>query len=68
LHAFNPYNDDKVFKEIESVEGNFQEWKSKIRTLLKTHEIKLFGTSTQLWVYLAHGHKGEVLVEERVPI
>ena len=68
LHAFNPYNDDKVLKEIERVEGNFQEWKSKIRRLLKTHEIKLFGTSTQLWVYLGHGHKAEVLVEERVPI
>ncbi len=68
LHAFNPYNDDKVFKNIESVKGNFQEWKSKIRRLLKTHEIKLFGTSTQLWVYMAHGDKAEVLVEERVPL
>jgi hypothetical protein len=68
LHAFNPYNDGKVFKNIESVKGNFQEWKSKIRRLLKTHEIKLFGTSTQLWVYMAHGDKAEILVEERVPL
>lgn len=68
LHGFNPYNDDKVFKEIEGVKNTFQEWQSKIRRLLKAHEIKLLGTSMQLWVYMAHGPKAEVLVEERVPI
>ena len=67
LHGFNPYNDDKVFKEIENVEANFHEWKSRIRRLLRTHEIRLLGTSKQLWVYMAHGHKSKVLVEERVP-
>jgi len=64
LHAFNPYDDDRVFKEIENVKGNFEEWQHKIRRLLKTHEIKLFGTSTQLWIYMANGPKGEVLVQE----
>jgi len=68
LHAFNPYNDDKVFKEVESVKSAFPEWQSKIRRLLKAHEIKLLGTSLQLWVYMAHGAKSEVLVEERVPV
>jgi hypothetical protein len=68
LHGFNPYNDDKVFKEIESVENKFPEWQRKVRRLLKTHEIKLFGTNKQLWVYMAHGPKNQVLVEERVPL
>jgi len=68
LHGFNPYNDDKVFREIESVKSTLPEWQSKIRRLLKAHEIKLLGTAMQLWVYMAHGPKAEVLVEERAPI
>ena len=68
LHGFNPYNDDKVFSNIEVVKNSFSEWQSKIRRLLKTHEIKLLGTSKQLWVYMANGPKREVLVEERVPV
>lgn len=68
LHAFNPYNDSKVFREIEAVKGTFQEWHGKIRRLLDHHEIKLFGTAKQLWVYMSHGPKRQVLVEERVPV
>jgi hypothetical protein len=68
LHAFNPYNDAKAFKEVEAVKNIFPEWQNKIRRLLKAHEIKLFGTPLQLWVYMAHGPKNEVLVEERVPV
>jgi hypothetical protein len=68
LHSFNPYNDDKVFKEVENVRNSFPEWQGKIRRLLKTHEIKLSGTDKQLWVYMAHGPKNEVMVEERVPV
>ena len=68
LHGFNPYKDDKVFKEIEGVKNSFPEWQSKIRRLLKAHEIKLLGTSMQWWVYVAHGPKHEVLVEQRVPV
>ena len=68
LHAFNPYNDNKIFKEIESVKSIFPEWQKKIRILLKTHEIKLIGTNKQLWVYMAYGPKQQVYVEERVPI
>ena len=68
LHGFNPYNDDKVFKEVESVKNNFPEWQRKIRRLLKAHEIKLSGTDKQLWVYMGHGPKNQVLVEERVPV
>lgn len=68
LHGFNPYNDDKVFINIGKRKKAFPEWQSKIRRLLKTHEIKLFGTSKQLWVYMAHGKKQEVYVEERIPI
>lgn len=68
LHGFNPYNDEKVFKEIEAVENKFPEWQTKVRRLLKTHEIKLSGTSKQLWVYMAYGPKRQVLVEERVPV
>ena len=65
LHGFNPYNDNKVFNEIESIKIIFPEWQNKIRRLLKTHEIKLLGTNKQYWVYMAHGHKQQVLVEER---
>jgi hypothetical protein len=68
LHGFNPYNDAKVFTEVESVRNAFPEWQIKIRRLLKAHEIKLLGTSKQLWVYMEHGPKGDVLVEERVPV
>ena len=68
LHGFNPYNDDKVFQGVEKVRGMFPEWKTKIHRLLKAHEIKLLGTDKQLWVYMAHGPKNEVLVEERVPV
>lgn len=68
LHGFNPYNDNKVFKEVEAVKNTFPEWHKKIRRLLKTHEIKLPGIDKQLWVYMAYGPKNEVLVEERVPI
>ena len=51
LHGFNPYNDDKIFKEIEAVENKFPEWQTKVRRLLKTHEIKLSGTSKQLVMF-----------------
>lgn len=68
LHAFNPYNDQKVFQEVENVKSSFPEWQIRIRRLLKTHEIKLSGTTKQLWVYMAHGPKMQVLVEERVPV
>ena len=68
LHGFNPYDDNKVFKEIGAVEKKFLEWQTKVRRLLKTHEIKLSGTSKQLWVYMAYGPKHQVLVEERVPV
>lgn len=68
LHGFNPYNDNKVFKEVEAVRNTFPEWQSKIRRFLKTHEIKLSGTDKQLWVYMAYGPKNEVRVEERVPM
>lgn len=67
LHGFNPYNDHKVFEEIEAVENKFQEWQAKVRRLLKTHEIKLSGINKQLWVYMAHGPNQQVLVEERCP-
>ncbi|MDO8142543.1 MAG: hypothetical protein Q6358_13665 [Candidatus Brocadiales bacterium] len=68
LHGFNPYNDKKIFKEVENVKNSFSEWQQKIRRLLVTHEIKLFGTDKQLWVYMAYGPKNQVFVEERVPI
>ncbi|MGA2171941.1 MAG: hypothetical protein ABSG82_02865 [Sedimentisphaerales bacterium] len=68
LHGFNPYDDEKVFREIDAVEKKFLEWQMKVRTLLKTHEIKLLGTREQLWVYMAHGPKHQVLVEERWPV
>lgn len=68
LHAFNPYNDEKKFKEVEAVKSNFKDWQKKIRELLFQHEIKLLGTDKQLWVYLFHGKDKEVLLEERVPI
>jgi hypothetical protein len=67
LHGFNPYNDEKVFKNIEIVKNRFPEWQSKIRRLLCWHEIKLFGTDKQLWVYMFYGTKNQVYVEERVP-
>jgi len=44
LHSFNPYNDNKAFKEVESLNNSFPEWQGKIGRLLKTHEIKLLGT------------------------
>ncbi len=68
LHGFNPYNDDKVFQGVEKVRAMFPKWKTKINRLLKTHEIKLLGTDKQLWVYMAHGPKNGVRVEERVPV
>ena len=68
LHGFNPYNDNKVFKEVERVKNNFSKWQTKIRRLLKAHEIKLAGTDKQLWIYMAYGPKNQVLVEERVPV
>jgi hypothetical protein len=68
LHGFNPFNDDIVFKEVEGVKNKFPEWQKKIRRLLKSHEIKLFETDKQLWVYMAHGQENQVLVEERVPV
>ena len=68
LHGFNPYNDKKIFKEVENVKNSFSEWQQKIRRLLITHEIKLFGTDKQLWVYMAYGPKNQVFVEERVLI
>jgi hypothetical protein len=68
LHGFNPYNDKRVFKEINDVEKKFSEWQMKVRRLLNTHEIKLLGTKEQLWVYMACGPKHQVLVEERVPV
>lgn len=67
LHGFNPYNDKKVFAEIEKVETYFPEWQKRIKRLLKTHEIKLLGKRLQLWVYMAHGPEHKVLVEEREP-
>lgn len=68
LHAFNPYNDAEVLKNIEIIKNNFPEWQEKIKTLLQIHEIKLSGTEKQLWVYMSHGSRNEVLVEERIPI
>lgn len=68
LHGFNPYNDNKVFKEIAAIENNFPDWQKKLRKLLKAHEIKLSGTDKQLWVYMAYGPEHQVLVEERVPV
>jgi len=68
LHGFNPFNDDKVFKEVEGVKNKFPEWQNKIRRLLKSHEIKLFETNKRLWVYMAHSQENKVLVEERVPV
>ncbi len=68
LHGFNPFNDDKVFKEVEGVKKEFPEWQKKIRRLLKSHQIKLLETDKQLWVYMAHGQENQVLVEERVPV
>lgn len=67
LHGFNPLNDDKVYKEVEKIRSKFPEWKKRIGRLLKTHEIKLSGTSKQLWVYMAYGEENKVFVEERVP-
>ena len=66
LHGFNPYDDEKVFKKINAVENKFPEWQTKVRKLLTTHAIKLFGTSKQWWVY-TYGQP-QVRVEERVPI
>lgn len=68
LHAFNPYNDKKVFQNVEKVKKDFSEWQKKIRRLLATHQIKLVGTDKQLWVYMVHDSKNKVLVEERVPV
>ena len=67
LHGFNPYDDKRVFGEIQKIEALFPEWQNRIRRLLKMHEIRLLGTSLQLWVYMARGPKHQILVEERVP-
>ena len=68
LHGFNPFNDEKVFKEVEGVKNKFPEWQKKVRRLLKSHEIKLSETDKRLWVYMGHGQENLVLVEERVPV